>query len=303
MTVFGDNDTKTSNYIQDARAHGIKVLPPDINRSVHQYTITENNDILYGFDSIKGISQNGIDEIIEHRPFNHIAQIIERCQKRNLNKKNIKVLALSGALDSIASNIGNRMQILELLYKLRGDAEDLSESLEKFNKRKMLELEKEYLGVYVSGHPLEGISRPVDWDEAIDNRETVTAHCMLHDIRRITTKKGDPMAFLTLQFLEKDLPDIPLFPNLYQNMVAFRKGDKEVPLGDLMKENMILKVVGRFEEDNRNELKFMLKQVTVPVKVNIDKSEEIKALQDEIGVEAEVPEEIHAPVFEFDNMF
>lgn len=279
------------------------MLPPDVNKSMHQYTITEDGDILYGFDSIKGISQNGINEIIEKRPFEHVAQLIDRSQKKNLNKKNIKVLALSGAVDSIASTVGNRMQILELLYKMRGDKEDLSEELAAFNKRKLLELEKEYLGVYVSGHPLEGISRPVDWEEAEKDRETITAHAMLSDIRRITTKKGDPMAFVVLQFLEKDIPDIPLFPHLYSRMVAFRKGDPEVPLGDLLKENMILKVSGKFEENNRDELQFMLKQVTIPVKVNMDKSHEIKALQEEIGVEREEEPAVQAPAFDMQEIF
>lgn len=301
LSVFGSNSVKASNYIQDAKANGYQVLPPDINLSVHEYSIASEKDILYGFDSVKGLSKRAIEEIMTKRPFTDIGDLINRTVKGQLDKKSLRVLALSGALDSISNGMGNRMEILQKLFLFRGDSDDLSENIANFSKRTLLDYEKELLGVYVSGHPLEDVSKPIDWEEAVRTGERVVGHALLKEIRRIVTKKGDPMAFFVLEFLEQDVNGV-CFPSTYNAPYEFKKGDPLVPLGQLLKENMILKVMGRYEEDNRGELSFILDKVNIPVRVNADKVDEIKYLQKEIGVEQEeIPEPV-VPVFNMEGL-
>ena len=301
LTVFGDSATKASNYIQDAKQHNIQVLPPDINLSDRQYIITENNDILYGFDSVKGLGSKGIDEILEKRPFLHPRDLVERTVKNKLDKRNVKALCMSGALDFISQNMGSRMQILERLYFFRGDGDDISQAVKDFTKRDMLEFEKELLGVYVSGHPLDDIAKPIDWDEAMKNDGRANGLCLLKDIRRIITKKGDPMAFLTLEFIEQDISGV-CFPKLFASPYQFRKGDPEVALGQLLQKNMILKVTGRISTNERDEKSYILDRIDIPVKVNQDKLAEIQALQEELGVMKEVVPTYAAPSFSMGDL-
>lgn len=301
LTVFGSNSTKASNYIQDAKANGYAVLPPDINKSVHEYSIASEHEILYGFDSVKGLSKKAIAEIIAKRPFTDIADLIGRTVKGQLDKRAIRVLALSGALDSISEGMGNRMEVLQKLLLFRGDTDDISEDIQNFNKRTLLDYEKELLGVYVSGHPLEDISKPIDWEDAMNSGERVVGHALLKEVRRIITKKGDPMGFFVLEFMEQDVNSV-CFPQIFNQPYAFKKGDPTVPLGQLLKVNMVLKIAGRYEEDQRGEPSFILDRVNIPVRVNSDKVEEIKSLQQDIGTEQEIKVAVQAPKFDADSV-
>lgn len=296
LTVFGSNSVKASNYIQDAKSNGYTVLPPDINKSIHEYSIASETEILYGFDSVKGLSKKAIDEIMSKRPFTDIGDLIERTVKGQLDKRAIRVLALSGALDSISQGMGNRMEVLQKLLMFRGDGDDISEDIQNFNKRVLLDYEKELLGVYVSGHPLEDISKPIDWEDALNTGERVVGHALLKDIRRILTKKNDPMAFFVLEFMEQDVNAV-CFPHIFSQPYEFKKGDPTVPLGQLLKENMVVKIAGRYEEDQRGEPSFILDRISIPVRVNSDKVDEIQSLQKEIGTVQPIVEKIAAPSF------
>lgn len=296
LTVFGSNSIKASNYIQDAKSNGYTVLPPDVNKSVHEYSIASETEILYGFDSVKGLSKKAIAEIMSKRPFTDLADMIGRTIKGQLDKRAIRVLALSGALDSISEGMGSRMEILQKLLLFRGDGDDITEDINNFTKRTLLDYEKELLGVYISGHPLEGISKPIDWDESLKTGERVVAHGLLKEIRRIITKKGDPMAFFVLEFMEQDISAV-CFPHIFGQPYEFKKGDPTVPLGQLLKENMIVKIAGHYEEDQRGEPSFILERINIPVRVNYDKVEEIKSLQEELGQVQEAIPVIEAPRF------
>ena len=166
----------------------------------------------------------------------------------------------------------------------------------------MLEQEKEFLGVYMSGHPLDGYAKPINWEEVQVEGGSVHGHCILNGIRRIVTKKGDPMAFLDLSFMEQNLEAV-CFPHVYSKDIAFRKGDPLVPIGELLEEGMFLKIFGSFEENFRGELGFILKTIEVPVRANEGKHELIQEKQEQIGIEQVIEEPVQAPSFKSTDLF
>ena len=294
LTVFESQDTKVSNYVQDARAQGISILKPSVNRSDSEFKIEAEGVIRYGLGSIKGLGEKAINEIASLRPFTDLADFIGRTTKSNVNKRSLQALVFSGALDELAGTVTNRMEILQILYGIRGDKDDLSTEVDEFNKRKMLEKEKELLKVYISGHPLEDIARPIPWEE-IEDGERVVGHCMLSSIRRIVTKKGDPMAFIQLEFMEQEVEAV-CFPRLYQSNYTYGKDVQPVVLGPSLKENMILKVTGHYEESSDGRRSFLLDDIVVPIRINKDKVDEIRALAEPAVT---VPEElVRLPIYQ-----
>lgn len=300
LTVFGDKDVKLSNYIQDAKANGLSILPPDINYSDREYKIIDDKTIRYGFGTIKGLPEKAVTTIIEKRPFSDLGDLINRTLKSELNKKAVQILSLSGTLDSISGGIENRQEILNRLFIYRGNSSDASDK-DLFTRKKMLEEEKRLLGVYMSGHPLDGIAKPIDWDVAEEELGRVVGHCTLSNIRRISTKKGDPMAFLSLSFMEKNI-DAVCFPMLYEKPFAYHKGDPLIPIGQALQEDMVLKISGQFQENHRGEIGFVLHKIEIPVRANEEVADKIQSLQDTIGVEQKVREPVSAPVFSLDEL-
>ena len=288
LSVFEDSDVKVSNYVQDARRRGIEILPPDINASISDFLIQSDTQLRYGFGSIKGLGVAAIDEIIAKKPFSDLNDFIQRTTKKQVNKTSLKALVFSGCFDSLAGPVRNRMEIFQIMLHLRGDTDDLSKEIAGFTKKQMLDEEKRLLKIYMSGHPLEDIAKPTDW-EAAEEGEAVITHAIVKRIKQVMTKKGKPMAFLTLEFLEKEVEAV-CFPNLFAKEFAFRKGDPEITIGKALKENMIVKVKGFLQEDqsgNRNS--FVWNELAIPVRVNKDKMQEILDLQSEVTVIEQKP--------------
>ena len=301
LAVFGDNTDKLITYITNAKENGIEVLPPDVNESKEQFSVIDDKTIRFGLDEIKSMPERAVHSVIKNRPYETAYELVEKNAKSEVNKTAIKVLALSGALDGIASEIGNRQEIKDRLYIITQRTMD-EDDPEVFTDRHKLERERQYLGTYMSGHPLDGFKTDVDWAEVERTGETFNVHAVLSTIKRIITKKGDPMAFLGLSFADRAFDGV-LFPNSYMREMDFRKDDPLVTVGDLITEGMIVKVTGLFEENHRGEQSFIIRNLTIPVRANADYEEHIKNVQDEKGVEQEAPEVISAPSFDMSNFY
>lgn len=231
---------------------------------------------------MRGLRATAIDAILENRPFEAIEDLITRLPKREMDKTSIKALALSGGLDEFAQDGESRMELLARTMIVRGEKDNYLEDIAGFSNRKKLELEKHYLGAYLSGHPLDGIARPVDWTEAAEEGKSVTALGIVDGIRKIVTKKGDPMAFLNLTFLEQNV-DAVCFPSVWESDIQFRKGDPLVSLADVLKEGMLVKVRGKYEVDEARK-SFLLDGISLPVRLNKDFEEHIRNVQETYGV-------------------
>lgn len=261
LTVFGDKEERLSAYIREAKRMGISIVPPHINNSGSGFEIIKDEngqDVLsFGLSSIDGLGPAAIDYILENRPYESIEHMIEVSQKKYLNKSAVRSLSLSGALDAIAPDVKNRMHLLQLVFLLRKDKDNLQEEIDSFNDFKKLLLEKQYLKTYVSGHPLEGISRRINWDNVHDN-EPIEFSCMIESVKEIRTKKGDPMAFVSVDTLE-GVKELVLFPNIYEEV------------HHQLIEGVVLKIQAYFKYSPQYDTRSLIvKKINIPKRINKD---------------------------------
>ncbi|WP_431146707.1 DNA polymerase III subunit alpha [Bacillus cereus] len=206
-------------------------------------------------------------------PFTSAQDVINRIPKKNFNKKAIESLCYSGAFDGLAEGLfNNRFEYLAHMFDVRGEKPDaeLIEQITKYTDRSKFEKEREVLGLYVSGHVLDRLAEPTDW-EGLDDA-THTTMVSLTEARVIRTKKGDNMAFLRVDTLEGER-SLTLFPSHYEQV-------KEglVP-GMLMK----VGIKGQMNWQ-RNQKDFIINSITIPKKINKDIWKQIEKENVQVGV-------------------
>lgn len=262
LQVFYTDESKVVKYAKVARDMGFEVLAPDINRSEKGFTIDGENTIRFGLGAIKGIGDASIDAILEERKngvFASAQDLITRVPKKNLNKAALSALAYSGALDSLMSEeFTNRPSFLAyILETLRGDTLDevMIQEIATYTDRAKFEKEFSTLGLYVSGHILDRYAEPTDWEEMDDSPHQTTV--LITNVKRIITKKGDPMAFLEVDTLE-GTRSLTLFPREYAKTVI----EGLVP-GMLAKINVKAQMNWQ-----KNQKDFILNSITIPKKIN-----------------------------------
>lgn len=235
--------------IDECRAMGIEVLPPDINESLRHFTAlpakdsTTNGAIRFGLTAIKGIGDNSVLSIIEAREaggkFKSIEDFAKRIPSKILNKKTLEALAKSGALDSLGdrSTFVEHFAAIVDFAKSTGDissaqtdmfggSEDHSAGIEfpptttATNVQK-LQWEKETLGMYVSSHPLAGLKKYIGKKAQLIGNLTmkevgkkITLAGIPEAITKIRTKKGDAMAIVMLEDPTGKM-EVTLFPKIY----------------------------------------------------------------------------------------
>lgn len=298
LTVFGDDKEKVAGFIQDARQYGIQVLLPDVNESNEDFKIVDDYTIRYGLNGIKGLPDKAIASIMAKRPFQTVQSIVLDNEKSEINKKAVDTLTWSGALDNLSGDL-TRLDTLKQLYYLRGDGAKVEEMPDTMTSRALLEEEKACLGVYLSGHPLDELAKPIDWESADDGR-TIEGLAMVNTYRKITTKKGDPMSFIELEFVERTVEGV-IFPNVFEKEKTFRSGDPLIHIGELIEVGMVAKVKGSYQENHRGDLSFVVYDLNIPVKANKDFHESIQTTLDEKGFEPAPPPQ--APHFSIDNLY
>ncbi len=258
MTSVMDNGNKAAEYILTCRQMGISILPPDMNEGESGFSVS-GNSIRYGLSAIKSVGKSVVESIIREREQNGLFSSIEdfagRMTNKEVNRKTLENFIKSGALDSMPGNRKQKMmvapEILEQKTKEKKTAMSGQISLfdfadeetkddfrirfpkaEEYPKEELLAFEKETLGIYVSGHPMdayEGIWRKnvtatsVDFivDEETDKARvidgsTVTIGGMVTGKVVKTTRKNQMMAFVTLEDMLGSV-EVLVFPNIYEN--------------------------------------------------------------------------------------
>ncbi|MDE7173075.1 MAG: DNA polymerase III subunit alpha, partial [Helicobacter sp.] len=182
MTSEGNNTEQISKYIEEARHMNIRVLPPDINRSVNEFGVADEGNekvILFGLGAIKGIGAAAVGVILDERAngeFENLEDFVSRIDAQKVNKKAFESLIKSGAMTRFGHSRRTLLQsieeITETAREIRRAKEDQKsslfcdddefvsvnlslETLPEYEPKELLELEKESLGFYVSGHPLD----------------------------------------------------------------------------------------------------------------------------------------------------
>ena len=270
MTSVIENPSKVAAYIYACRQMNIKILPPDINRGYADFSVDEGN-IRYGLAAIKSIGKPIIQTIVEERKeygeFKNLEDFISRMSTREaLNKRAIENFIKAGALDCLG---GTRKQFMSIYiqivdhvnqekkYSMTGQMSlfDLVSEEEKsdfqiqlpkvgeYAKETKLAFEKEVLGVYISGHPLEEYEE--QWQKAISattldfQLDEESNHSKVHDGAReiiggfITektmkaTKTNQMMAFVTLEDLLGTV-EVVVFPRDYEKNRNLLEVDRKV---------------------------------------------------------------------------
>ncbi|NLY39711.1 MAG: DNA polymerase III subunit alpha [Firmicutes bacterium] len=285
MTVYYANSDKVALYIADCRRQGIEVLPPDINESETNFTVVAGNRIRFGLSAVKNVGLGAIESILAARrekPFRSLRDFCSRVDSRQCNRKVLESLIKCGAFDSLG---GHRAQYLACLDEVlaQGHAaqrerengqismfslmdessrEDLLQDqlpdLAPFTEKERLAMEKEMLGLYISGHPLEeyrplmnqmsSLTECATLKEVGDNRK-VTVGGIVTAARSLYTKKGKPMAFITLEDLTGSV-EVIVFSDLYEKQTA------------LFQEDSLLIIKGRTDIKEEEEPKIIAESAT-----------------------------------------
>lgn len=269
MTSVIDNVHKVSGYMLVCRQMGISVLPPDINESRSEFSVREKS-ILYGLSALKSLGKNVIDVIVREREENgtflSLKDFVERMDGTEINKRTVENLIKAGAFDSLAGNRRQKMLTYEkmmnrvirerkdnvagqlTLFDLVGEDEKKDWEISfpdvpEYNKSELLAYEKEILGIYVSGHPLEddlellrkNTNASTEQFHADEETETIPLKegqlCrvggMITDRTVRPTKNNQMMAFITLEDLQNTL-EVIVFPKVYEKYRHLLELDKKV---------------------------------------------------------------------------
>lgn len=253
LTSVIDNSDKVASYINECRHMGIEVLPPDINESYEAFTVV-GGKIRFGLTAVKNVGSNLAKSIINVRKkvgkFESFLEFVESiCD--DINKKGLESLIKSGALDSFKVY---RSQLLRVYEKVLSDiqrnnrynknqislfeiVEDLAPKTVKlpdipeYPQSELLAMEKEMLGVYISGHPMLEYSEILSefttcniadiYDKSIRDNSNIIIGGIITDVKEKITKNNKLMAFFTIEDLTGSIEGIafPFIYNKYSNLL------------------------------------------------------------------------------------
>jgi DNA polymerase-3 subunit alpha len=256
LTAESGDVEKISEIVSECEKMKIKVLPPNINESFKGFTCVNQETIRFGLYTIKNFGADIGEAIIEERkkngPFKSIGDFLDRVKNKNLNKKSMEALIKSGSMDEWADR-GVLLANLEdmLLYNKEGSKQNanqislfggLSEiKAPEFkltdaplaNKNEKLLWEKELLGLYVSGHPLDRVrekleKREINIAKILEKGKegnTVTIAGIIENTKEIITKKNEKMAFLRVADFTGSI-EVVAFPSIYKTSEAILQTEK-----------------------------------------------------------------------------
>ena len=283
LNSFLGNTEKIAQYVSEAKKMNIEVLPPDINESESRFSV-KNNKIRFGLTAIKNVGDNAVNSIIDERNkkgrFASFADFCRRVGGLDVNKRCVESLIKSGVFDSMQikrsvlmsvyekmmdsveqirkRNMEGQMSIFDMTQSIeqRIEIEESYPDIKEFPKKMLLAMEKEMLGLYVSGHPLDDYrelieslatiksvdlsASKVNEDEsvqdynsqtAVDDGMHVTIAGIVSDKKVKTTKTNKVMAFINIEDLWGNI-EVIIFPStlskyssiLYEDNIVVIKG-------------------------------------------------------------------------------
>ncbi len=279
---------KITKYLNSARGLGIKILPPDINKSTSAF-VPDGNNIRFSLSAVKSVGVSIIDDIAKERTdngeFTSFTNFCNRMASGKLNKRGLEALIRSGAFDAMGLHRSSLLDVYEQILDSAVDTkkntlegqldfgsffEDFGSDSDEFpNKAEMpeseiLKNEKEYLGVYISGHPLDSYKEKIERlsnasvieiTENENNRfasgDKVTLCGIVNGIRKQFTKKNELMYYLTLEDLTGNI-EVIVFPSHVRSFY------------NILKEEAVLLISGNLDIAEDKPAKLRL-EGTMPV--------------------------------------
>lgn len=271
MTIALQSSDKLNGYAADCVRNGVSILPIDINKSERGF-VAEENGIRFAMLAVKSLGENAIASIIKERKLNgsfkSLQDFCSRMSGKDLNTKAVEQLIKSGAMDSFPNNRHEMINAYDGLMQsaiqenrnnLTGQldffgmtqsepAEKKIEPCEEFPKKALMEFEREAVGMYMSGHPLDDYSQLALASGCVDintlfalaeeelkgfkDGDTVKILVMQTHIKRLKTKKGSLMCFADCEDKTTSVETV-VFPNLYQTVSS------------ILKDGEILHIIGK----------------------------------------------------------
>ncbi|MBQ3854039.1 MAG: DNA polymerase III subunit alpha [Anaerovibrio sp.] len=259
LTSVMDTADKVSVYIEQCRHMGIAVLPPDINASSVSFSV-DGNAIRFGLAAVRNVGEAALRDLEQEReangPFTSLMDFCSRIDMRTINKRVIESLIKCGAFDSLGVR---RAQLLDVLaatvdaaavaQKDRAsgqmglfDDDEINAVVEvhlrdipEVDTNTMLTWEKEITGFYITGHPLDAYKQVMTGftdigavlAEKVQDGKTVRVGGMIVSAKRIATKKGDTMCFVTLEDYTNSI-EVVVFPKVFYDSVNYLEPDSAV---------------------------------------------------------------------------
>ena len=284
-TVMRTKD-KVPFFVNRCDEMGIKVLPPDVNASEHGFVVSGNN-IRFGLDAVKNVGHAAVQAILDARSadgeFGSLYDFCERVDTRAVNKRAVECLVKCGALDSTGASRRGMVDALPMATAAGQKAQEDSRlgqgsifdlggggggeegagrvqhppiGLDEYDQRELLRLEKETLGTFLSSHPLaevrEALRARVDCAlselSSKQDGSIVTVGGIVSEFKRHKTKRGDPMAFLTLDDVEGQV-DTLVLGSAYAGSVEWLGVDS------------IVLVRGRLDHQERGQTKLVAQEL------------------------------------------
>ena len=285
------NSEKTANYIQECQNLQLDVLPPSVNESFKDFTIVTKNDktaIRFGLSAIKNVGEGAIESIIDNHPYNDLVDFCSSVDLKQCNKRVIESLIKAGAMD----DFGDRSYLLaiyeaaleqtQIMLKERSngqiglfanDSSGVSLSMDSlkvdnyrvYSDNELLKMEKELLGLFISGHPLNAIQHQLaaakqtisSINEKLENK-LVTITGYLSGVRRIITKTKKEM--LTGEFED--------FTGSLTVLVFQNKDFEEI--APQFQDDQIVTITGRVRPSQEN-YSLICQSITVLERTNMSK--------------------------------
>ena len=259
LTEDMENTDKVIKNISEVRSMGIEVLPPDINASDRSFTV-HGRSIRFGLGAVKGVGSAALESIIEVRkeePYVSLHDFCERVDLRKVNKKVVEALIRCGAFDSLGGKRAQYMTVLEEAMEIgqkvqrekamgqeslfgvneivshNGNGYGELPAMDEWPEKVLLGFEKESLGFYITGHPLarheDTIRRFATCDtsglQERPDKSEVRVCGIVAGLKELTTKKGDRMAFVTLEDLS-GFVEMVVFPETYMASMELLKSEE-----------------------------------------------------------------------------
>jgi DNA polymerase-3 subunit alpha len=280
LTSVMDTKDRVPFYVSACSDMGIEVLPPDVNRSESGFAVTGEKEIRFGLTAVKGVGENAVHALIEERasggPYTSIWDFCRRIDPAQLNKRALESLIRGGALDCTSATRAGMLDALpaamaqaakrrtdqaagqESLFGLLEDAAggsleaDPPITAPEMDKDELLAGEKEAIGLYVSSHPLADCRRQLrrltsmtigEVGQCADG-QSVTLGGLVGAVKNITTKRGEPMAFVRLDDLEGSI-EVVVVP---QVLTAAR---------EFLAEDALVLINGRIDQKGEGETKLV----------------------------------------------
>ena len=279
-----DNANKVAIYINNCNQNGIKILPPDINKSKADFSV-EGSNIRFGLTTIKNVGEAFVRKCVKNREENGEYKSIRDFISRmigDLNKRSVECLIKSGAFDSLPGNRAQKLEIFDDIIDsearagknniigqitLFGDEDNkedaFPENVHEFSKRELLNMEKEVTGIYLSGHPLDDYRDDIDKmkcphiakliensdDCLFSDGEEISVIGIISERRDKLTKSNTIMAFLSVEDFTGSL-DVIVFPKTLNK------------IDSVLSENAIVLLKGRLDIKDDEGTKLLLESAS-----------------------------------------